>query len=317
MNGDPSKLHDILGYGLFRDAGVVAPRTAFAWLTVNGKPQGLFVVVEEIDDRFVAANFPDGGEGNLYKEIWPAHVEAEPYLLALDQTIPAADDPDVTRFQSFAVDLLAAQAEDPIDDQAVMDVLRDWTDLDALMRYVAVDRFIDHWDGIVAWYCVEIGRTDGQVRPGACFNHNYFWYQDAQSNRFTLIPWDLDHTFEYPSPIRTAYRMPAWNEVNALCHLQPVFFGIPARAPACDPIIHSLATAGWDAYVAATDTLLAQPEFQVDTLHERIDRLSALIDEAVRDDPNGPSYGEWRTSVYKLKRDIASMRADLEATIAP
>ena len=64
-------LREGVGYGLFRDAGVVAPRTAFAWLTVNGKPQGLFVVVEEIDDRFVAANFPDGGEGNLYKEVWP------------------------------------------------------------------------------------------------------------------------------------------------------------------------------------------------------------------------------------------------------
>ncbi len=315
MDADPTKLHDMLGYRLFRDAGVIAPRTTFAWLTVNGEPQGLFVVVEEIDDRFVAANFPDGGEGNLYKEIWPVHVGTEPYLLALDQTIPAADEPDVTPFQRFAVDLLAAQADDPIDDEAVMDVLRDWTDLDALIRYVAVDRFIDHWDGILAWYCVEIGATDGQVRPSTCFNHNYFWYRDTQSNRFTLIPWDLDHTFEYPSPILAAYGMPSWDTVNASCHLRPVFFRIPARAPACDPIIHSLATVGWDAYVATTRALLAQPEFQVDSLYERIDRLSDLIAESVRDDPNGPSYRDWRASVDKLKRDIASMRADLEATI--
>ncbi len=226
MNGDPNKLHDALGYGLFREAGIVAPRTAFAELSVNGEPQGLFVIVEEIDDRLVAANFSDGGEGNLYKEIWPEHEQADPYLLALDQTIPAADQPDVTLFRRFAGDLRAAGSDATNVDQAVLEVLQKWTEFDDLICYLAVDRFIDHWDGIVAWYCVEIGRTDGQVRPGPCFNHNYFWCQDAQS-----------------------------------------------------------------------------------------DRLSLLIEDAIRDDPNGPAFFEWRAAVIKLKQDVVAMRADLEATI--
>ena len=95
----------------------------------------------------------------------------------------------------------------------------------------------------------------------------------------------------------------------------PVFFQIPARAPACDPLTHALATAGWDTYVAATQVLLAQPEFQIDALHAHIDRLSLLIEDAIRDDPNGLAFFEWRAAVIKVKQDVVAMRADLEATI--
>jgi len=312
MNGDPTKLHDALSYGLFRAAGIAAPRTAFAWITINGEPQGLFIAIEEIDDRFVAANFPDGGEGNLYKEIWPEHEGPERYLAALDTTIPAADDPNVDKMQRFAADLLAAE-----DDDARFQALSTWTDIDGFVRQVAVDRFVDHWDGIFAWYCVEIDRTDGQVRAGPCFNHNYFWYEDARADRLTLIPWDLDHTFEFPSPIETAFRMPAWNDLEASCELRQVFLGIPARAPACDPLLRSLVTAGWDTYVAAAQNLLDHPAFQVEAIQDRIDTLVALIEDRVAEDPNALSLSEWRREVAGLRNDIVLMRSTFADDIAP
>ena len=304
MHEDDSNLREALSYALFREADVVAPRTAFAWLTLNGEPQGLFLVVEEIDDRFVAANFADGGAGHLYKEVWPEDTEAAPYLEALDRTIPAWDNPDVSPFQAFAGDLIAAQGDDPESDAGVYQVIRDRTDIDALLRYVAVDRFVDNWDGIVAWYCVEVGTGN----RGRCFNHNYFWYQDSRSQRFTLIPWDLEHTFEYPSPIRTWYRMPAWEATEAACHLRPVFLDIPARAPSCDPFLHALATAGWADYVAVATEVLSSPAFQVEALHARVDALAALIEDAVGEDRNGPHRIVWREAVRELKENIVAVR---------
>ncbi len=312
MNGDPTKLHDALSYGLFREAGIAAPRTAFAWLTINGDPQGLFVVIEEIDDRFVAANFPDGGDGNLYKEIWPEHLDPQRYLAALDTTLPAADEPNVDKIQRFAADLLAAE-----DDAARFQALSGWTDIDRFVTQIAVDRFVDHWDGIFAWYCVETDRTDARVVEAPCFNHNYFWYENARADRLTLIPWDLDHSFEYPSPIESAYRMPAWNDLQASCDLTPVFLEIPARAPACDPLLRTLLTAGWDTYVTAAQTLLDDPAFQVEAIQDRIDSLAALIEDRVAEDPNALSLSQWRRAVADLRRDIVPMYDAFASDIEP
>ena len=172
------------------------------------------------------------------------------------------------------------------------------------MRYLAVDRFVDNWDGIVAWYCVTVGTGN----PGPCFNHNYFWYDDARSGRFHLIPWDLEHTFRYPSPIRTWYRMPAWEATKAACHLRRVFLDIPARAPSCDPFLHALATAGWDDYVATAREVLAMPAFQVEALHAHVDALAALLEDAIGEDRNGPHRIVWREAVRELKENIVSVR---------
>jgi len=60
---DPSKYRETFGYGLYRAAGVPAPRTAFAEvrLTVPGKYAGellgLYTVVEEVDRAFLRAHF--------------------------------------------------------------------------------------------------------------------------------------------------------------------------------------------------------------------------------------------------------------------
>ena len=60
---DPAKAREALAFAVFRAAGVPAPRTAFAevTLTVPGKYDkeylGLFTVVENVDKRFLADRF--------------------------------------------------------------------------------------------------------------------------------------------------------------------------------------------------------------------------------------------------------------------
>jgi spore coat protein H len=71
-SSDATRLRELVAYSTFRDFGVAAPRTAIARVYVNGVFEGLFIAVEAVDGRFTKAHFSEGGgDGNLYKEIWP------------------------------------------------------------------------------------------------------------------------------------------------------------------------------------------------------------------------------------------------------
>src|SRR3954468_18804174 len=66
MSADPSKMRERLGYSLYRDIGVLAPRAVHARVYINGEYHGLFAAVEEVDGKFAANRFPGSGDGNLY-----------------------------------------------------------------------------------------------------------------------------------------------------------------------------------------------------------------------------------------------------------
>lgn len=298
MEKDPSKMHDAIGYKLFRDAGVFAPRTAYARVVVNGELVGLFVAVEAIDGRFTRQRFPDGGEGNVYKEVWPVHLTEQPYLDALKTNEDDLPPPSADKMVRFARALAGADAS------TFESVISEWTDVDMLMRHQAVARLIDHWDGIVGWYCVG----------GTCFNHNYYWYESTAADQVWLIPWDLDHTFEEPSPIRTNFGMPDWDDTDADCAPIPVFLGIEGRAPACDTaLLRPMVTVLWDRYVAESRALLAGP-FAPSAIDARIAELETLIAGAVAEDPD-LDPGAWAAAVEALRAAVDAKRTHVEAKL--
>lgn len=291
MEAEPSKMHDAIGYKLFRDQGVFAPRMAYARIVVNGESLGLYAAIEAIDGRFTRANFPDGGEGNLYKEVWPEHVTEAPYLAALETN--EDENPSADKMVRFA------QALDAAGDDGFLETLASWTDVDKLISYMAVARLIDHWDGIVGWYCF--------TQP--CSNHNYYWYESTAEDKVWLVPWDIDHTFEEPSPIRTFYGMPDWDESDADCTPIPIFAGITGRAPGCDPFINRMARFLFDDYAAASMELL-NGAFSQEAMNARIDALAALIeDEVAADTLSTQTVEEWRAAVEDLKTTVAAKRA--------
>lgn len=298
MEADPTKMHDVLGYALFREAGVIAPRATYAKLVVNGELLGLFALVEQVDGMFARSRFheEDEGKGNVYKEVWPIHFTPEPYLAALRTN--REEDPSVDTMIRFA------QALDGATDETFLSVLESWTDVDMLMRYLAVDRLMDNWDGITAWYCPF----------GDCFNHNYYWYEDLVRERVWLIPWDFDHAFAVPSLLRDVFGVPDWDVVPENCEPIPVFMGMQGRPPACDEFTRRLATATWDRYAEATRELLDGP-FQVAALHDLIDELADHIADAVAEDPNGPTFDEWEAAVQRLKVDVVTIRSYIEEKV--
>jgi spore coat protein CotH len=299
MNSDETQMREVLSYQVFRDAGVAAPRAVHASLQLNGEPLGLFALVEDIDDRFIADRFRDGGRGVLYKEIWPGNIESLwVFQNSLEDAI-ARGPLDASGMTAFSEDFVAAETNE----QRYEALIGNLQDSDDLFNYLAADRLSDNWDGIVAWYCVP-----------ECGNHNYFWYQDAISGRFTLIPWDLENTWRSPSPIRTYFQMPDWDDVDRSCRERAVFLEIPALAPHCDALIHALATLGWERYIEASRHLMREA-ISLELMHERVNRLSELIDQHVRADTKGPGYLEWQENVGRLSDEIDERWAYIDAKI--
>ncbi|WP_205633159.1 CotH kinase family protein, partial [Enhygromyxa salina] len=263
--GDTSKLHDRLGYNLFRDNGVIAPRAVHARLLINGELVGLFIVVEQIDGRFTDDRFPADGDGNVYKEVWPVHQWEGAYLSALETN--EDQDPSAAKMVAFASALAAGG------DAGFNGVIEQWMDADALMRYIAVDRAIENWDGIVGLYGLPAG------------NHNFYWYEETLADRVWLIPWDLDRTFDYPNPIVTQYGTPVWNEAPGSCAGIPTFGGVNRYPAMCDDFIRRIVTQRHDEWTAAAQEFL-NTLFTQEELDSRVDFYANQIDAAVQEDPD-------------------------------
>jgi hypothetical protein len=176
MVQDPSMLHETLAYSAFRDAGVPASRTGFAYVRVNGEDFGLYLNLETLDDVFlkrVFLSFDDKVqhlyEGELGDDLVPGGEagfevdEGEEDRSDLEALIDAVNEGGVTPFS----ERVAPHAE-----------------LAEMARMWAVEKYIEHWDGYA-------GHTElGQERP-----NNYYLYSEP-SGRFQMLPWGTDQTWQ-------------------------------------------------------------------------------------------------------------------------
>jgi hypothetical protein len=163
---------------LFRDLGVPAPRTAYAYLTVDvpghsaDQPLGLYVLIEDIDANFAADRFgakdvpifkpvtPDlfkdlGDDWKAYAGIYDLKTKATPAQLE--------------RVIQFARLVTAA------DDAEFAQRLPEYLDFEEFAGFLAGHVLTASYDGFLA---------NGQ---------NYYLYLNPRDNKFGFIPWDQDH----------------------------------------------------------------------------------------------------------------------------
>ncbi|WP_104987161.1 CotH kinase family protein [Sorangium cellulosum] len=290
MVWDPTRLHERIAYGIYREMGVAAPRSAWATLHVNGESQGLFSMVEDVDGRFVENHFPEGPDGDLYKEAWPVTSDVSYYADHLETNGEQATH---ERFAAFATDLASAEGT------ARLAALSAWTDLGQLQRYMAVDEAIVNWDGVTTFYVSPEGDAN---------NHNFYIYDDPSSGKFHLIPWDMDQTL---SPSTYFGQVPRWTETPATCPAEiPVFMGAErVLVPGCDPLFSALSQDP-EGYQAALQELLDGP-FSEGRLEAQVDEYAALIRSAVEEDPAGPGLDAWEPAVERLKGELPILRERL------
>jgi spore coat protein H len=293
---DPTKIRQHVAYDIFRLSGIQAPRSSWATATINGKSYGLFAMVEEVDDVFVADRWPGNGKGNLYKEVWPNSTDAAGYVKGLETNKAT---PNTDAMVGFARDLSAG---DPAQLGAA---LAKWTDPVYMARYMAVDDAIRNCDGVTAMYTAD-EKTLGSS------NHNYFWYQEPNRDVFWLIPWDTDQAFT--GGCDTFAAVPRWNDKPENCEKTfKVWDDAFVRAPGCDRLFQAIAMRRAD-YDAAVDKLLAGP-FAQQTVLDKIDRWTKFIYNAQIADPTTGGAGgkdAWINAVEDLKRSIPVLRERLK-----
>jgi len=175
MTQDTSKVHEFGSYALFNAMGVPASKTGWAKVLVNGVSKGLYVNVEQPDQIFISKRFRDVTQ-HIYEGV-----------AMKDLKIGSDDGGDQTG--SFLADygwkvtpnkndLKAAVTPLNNPDQAKWyEDLNTYFDRTTLIKTLAVENFIGHWDGY----------------SGPDIN-NYYLRTNTR-DKFTLIPWGTDQTF--------------------------------------------------------------------------------------------------------------------------
>ena len=283
QNLDPTQMRDRLGYWLFREMGVPAPRAVHARLVINGQYSGLYALVEQIDGRLTRYNFDDG-TGNLYKEIWPLDMNGQPfsaseYLRHLKTN--EDENPAATMIRAFAEEVSA------IDPSSIQQVISKWMDVDEIIAYAVVDRTIRHDDGPFHWYC----------GGGGCESHNFYWYEEPTAGTLHLIPWDLDNAFENIISNKNPVTPIAdeWGGISNNCAPFPYGqFQFSQRSAACDKL-----TAGWVSF--QTEYEQALKEFKEGPL--AIGQANAQLDA-------------WKAQVYAATAEADQTHTDAITVVA-
>ncbi len=308
-------MHEVISYELFRDMGIHAPRTSYANVYINNNLIGLFLAVEEIDGRFTKSRWPDYGDGNLYKEVWPRTTDTKYYLDGLKTNDKPEDNPNVQKMVAYY------NAINSSSEQSFEKNLSSYMDFDYLLRYLAVDVAIKNWDGMRSWY------WDSKKNQGN--NHNYFFYEEEAkkaNGKTWIIPWDMDQALTsrdnyfdaggmgggFPGGGFGGQPLPQWNVPTTNCGAQSVA-GNSFMPPNCDKLTKLMAANFWNRYVQLGDLFL-KDLFISQRLNEKITKHSNLITSAVQQDPN-INQSTWTTDVNSLKNylpnNISSFRSYL------
>ncbi|MFV8755403.1 CotH kinase family protein [Nannocystaceae bacterium ST9] len=161
MVTDSSMLREWIGYRVFRELEVPAPRAGFAQVWVNGEEYGLYLDLEPYDDEFLDRVYADPS-GNLYESDQNAD---------LDTSIDAWHQ-DEGKDKSRA-DLMAFAALAQQDGDAVFYGAQAMVDLPEFLAFMAGETIVGHFDG-------HIG------------GHNFFIYHEPTLDLWSYQPWGLD-----------------------------------------------------------------------------------------------------------------------------
>ena len=177
---DASWMNEVLSHRLFRDAGVPAPRTAYArvYATVPGKYDrqylGLYSLVEDVDKAFAEENF-GVKKGAILKPVTPSpFADLGDDWAKYNQTYDPKTDLTPEQKQRL-IDFCKLVTK--ADDATIATKVSEYLNLDEFARFMAVTVWLSTLDSIL---------TIGQ---------NYYVYLHPKTQQLQFMPWDLDHSF--------------------------------------------------------------------------------------------------------------------------
>ena len=166
MVQDDSRIHEVIAYDIFAQMNVPAPRTAYAWVKVNGADYGFYLNLEAVDKVWRKQHYPSTlamYEGEYGDDFFTGK--------AGDFDFDGGDEvlglPVLTNF------INRVNAAPAVGFMANLDDIVDWDEVLAMM---ATEVFIGHWDGY------------------APTRNNYFVHFD-DDGIMRMSPWGTDQTF--------------------------------------------------------------------------------------------------------------------------
>lgn len=179
FTNDPSLLHDVICFKTLRDLGIVAPRTAFTKVFVNGEYIGLYLVIENVDKTFLKFAYGSASnDGNLYKTDRGASVtldwlgtESQGYK---DQGLKLTTNESINDWTVLInfIDLLNNYHESDFKQK-----LENSFDIHAYLKILAIEKCVRSWDSY--WG-----------------GGNNFLLYEHPDGKIRWIPWDMNETFQ-------------------------------------------------------------------------------------------------------------------------
>ncbi len=175
---DAARTRETMAFALYRGAGVPAPRTAYAvvTITVPGKHDkelvGLYTMIEQVDKAFLKSHFKDG-KGMLLK---PENLQGGLQHFGADWKKydeiyrPKNEPTKEQQARLIAFTKLIHQANDAQFAKEIASYL----DLDAFLRFTAATALMANLDSYLG------------------FGHNFYLYLRPDTNQFAFLPWDVD-----------------------------------------------------------------------------------------------------------------------------
>jgi spore coat protein CotH len=163
---DPTMMAEPLAYYVYTEAGLVAPRTGFVNITINGVLQGYYSVITPKDDSFLEYWWEDP-DGSLYESgsfNWPCDFNYDCSCFEHDE-IGTSDD------LSDLFDLCTAANTPPDQWLSVMQEKLDW---DRWLSQMAADIAVAHYDNY-GWNI-----------------NNWHIYHEPTLDKWYFSPWSTD-----------------------------------------------------------------------------------------------------------------------------
>jgi spore coat protein CotH len=174
MMQDPSMVHEVTAYQLYRAVGVPAPRTGYAKVRLDGRYMGLYLNLETVDSKMLSRWF------NSTK-----HVYSGPQFCDL---VPGNSCEVASVGDTDRADLITASQLSQLNGKAWWNKFSKLANVTEVLRLMATDVFLSNWDGY----------TDYS-------QNNHFIHFDKKG-RFSILPWGTDQTF----PSRSNYQL-SWD----------------------------------------------------------------------------------------------------------
>lgn len=176
---DYSEMHEKVAPELFREFGVPAPQTSFVAVYINkgsgSEYFGLYTLVEEVDDTMIETQFSWSSD-NLYKPEGTGATFANGSFNTSDMYKKTNEDTgDYSDVEALYNAINSTNRVSNVD--LWKQELESVFDVDIFLKWLAVNTTIQNWD------------TYGKM------SHNYYLYNNPESNKLQWIPWDNNEAF--------------------------------------------------------------------------------------------------------------------------